>query len=176
MRGLLVDALIATAAVLVSAAIGVVFNLTAGRGIDPFGEYTGYGETPLPSAEDPHPVPPVGITKPISVTEARSEGAAVFVDVRSAEEYAAGHVAGALSLPYSILRMMPEDQGGGYTDEELAPLKAVCTVLLYDAGDGSAETSHSLLRDRLPVLRVLEGGFQAWRAAGGPLQTGGGEP
>lgn len=174
MRALLTDALIAAGVVLFASIAGILFNLVSGRGVDPFDRYEGYGETPLPSAEDPHPVPPVGIIKPIPVAEALALGGALFVDVRGAEEFAASHVAGAVSLPYSILRMMPTDQGGGYMDEELAPLKGACTVLIYDAGDGSAETTHSQLRESFPVLRVIEGGLQGWKTAGGAIQGGGG--
>jgi len=174
LRAFVVDAMIATVVVLVAAGLGIAFNLVSSRGIDPFGVYTGYGDTPLPSAEDPHPIPVVGIARPISVADARAVGGALLVDVRSAEEFTAGHIAGALSLPYSIMRMLPEDQGGGYKDEELAPLKAACTVLLYDAGDGSAETTHSQLREQLPVLRVIEGGVDAWKRAGGPWSGAGG--
>ena len=49
----------------------------------------------------PYPeIPRVSVTDALA---AHSTGSAVFVDVRAATDYAAGHVAGALSIPYDQL-------------------------------------------------------------------------
>jgi len=186
LRPLLLDASIALGVVLAASLLGVLVNLSAGWGIDPFAAYTGYGKAPPPTAEDPYPLPPVGLTGPLPVSEALGRiGHVLFVDTRSAEAFQAGHIPGAVSVPYSIRRMMPAEAGGGYTDDEVTTLKAACVVVLYDAGDGSAESVQSGLRERLPVLRILSDGrpdddrgkqdaIAAWKAAGGAWRGEGG--
>ncbi|MHB0987523.1 MAG: rhodanese-like domain-containing protein [Bellilinea sp.] len=64
----------------------------------------------IPAAQ-PGPVPTSEIPFPevarISLQDAKSahdDGSAVFVDVRDPEYYSAGHVSGALNIPYSKVR------------------------------------------------------------------------
>ena len=173
MRALIVDALVALLLVLAASGAGIAFNLISGRGIDPFEAYTGYGEKPLPSPESPDPLPAVGINRPIPVDQAQVASGVLFVDARTAEEFAQGHIPDAASIPYSLMRLMPAEQGGGYSEDEIAWLKSACTVVIYDAGDGSAESLQAGLREQIPVLRVLQGGVAAWREAGGAWSGGG---
>ena len=169
LRGIIGDLVFAVGVVIIAGGIGVIFNLLYERGLNPIETYNGYGRAPAPSKEEPNPLPPVGIHSKISASKAISMVRhALFVDARSKEEFEKGHIPGAVSVPYSLKRLMPKEQGGGYSDDELAVLEGACVVIVYDSGDGSAESLHADLKSRLPVFRVLDGGVDAWRRLGGP--------
>lgn len=86
-----------------------------------------------------------------------------LLDVRTAEEYAAGHVAGAV--------WAPGGQAVQATDEYVAVRAAA--VVLCDGGDGRAVLTASWLRRMgLAGVRVLAGGVPAWLAAGGAVEAG----
>jgi rhodanese-related sulfurtransferase len=92
----------------------------------------------------------------------------VVVDIRSAADFAAGHVAGARSLPVSSI--MPTDPA------KLAALKPFRFVVVYDAGAelGRAEEFAGELKNAgITDVRFLGVGFAGWRAAGGAVATGG---
>ncbi|WP_205696880.1 rhodanese-like domain-containing protein [Conexibacter sp. SYSU D00693] len=83
-----------------------------------------------------------------------------LVDVREADEWAAGHVPGSLHAPYHGLRERPE----GLDPDR--PAAAIC------ASGQRAAVGASLLR-RLgvrDVLHVVEGGVPRWAREGGPVQ------
>jgi rhodanese-related sulfurtransferase len=94
-------------------------------------------------------------------------GACVVVDAREAEEYADGHIAGAIGLPYNDALAEPERlQRLG---ENGRPIVVYC-------GGGSCELAMDLARfmlgnGRRKVL-VYEGGWPEWRAAGYPTASG----
>jgi rhodanese-related sulfurtransferase len=85
-------------------------------------------------------------------------GDVVVVDVRPAAEFAAGHIAGARSIPAQRLtrelRSLPDDR------EIVAYCRGPYCVLADDAV--------RLLRRRGRQARRLEGGFPEWRRAGLP--------
>jgi rhodanese-related sulfurtransferase len=108
-----------------------------------------------------------GAAPRISVEEAKPlciACSAVFVDARSAAEYAAGHVTNALHLPpgESIAPLLPR-------------LRSKGTVIVYDrdrecaAADGLAA---QLQAQGLPDVRVLTGAWPEWLARGGPGESG----
>ncbi len=89
---------------------------------------------------------------------------AAFVDARSAQEYAAGHVIGALHLA-----------PGDPVDPVLDKVRALPTVIVYDrdrdcaaADQVAAALSSRGLRD----VRVLTGAWPEWLARGGPGESG----
>src|SRR2546426_10545575 len=88
---------------------------------------------------------------------------AVFVDVRERYEWAAGHPEGARHIPIGEvarrLEEIPRDR----------PVILVCQV-----GQRSALAA-DLLRDAGFDAHNLEGGLEAWSAAGLPLVTSTGE-
>ncbi len=105
----------------------------------------------------------------IGVEEARGHCEACtagFVDARSAAEFAAGHVTGAVHLPPV-----------GHPDEAvvIAGLRAHPMVIVYD-GDYSCaladEVAARLRREGLPDIRVLQGAWPAWVEAGAPGSAG----
>ena len=89
-----------------------------------------------------------------------------FVDARTAAEFAQGHVTGAVHLPPS-----------GHPDEAtaVAALRAFPLVVVYDGGYACAlaeDVARRLERAGLPDVRVLDGGWRGWLAAGGPGESG----
>jgi 3-mercaptopyruvate sulfurtransferase SseA len=119
-------------------------------------------ELPGAACTEPH-----GAAARISVEEAKPlciACSAVFVDARSAAEYAAGHVTNAIHLPpgESIAPLLPR-------------LRAKSTVIVYDrdrecsAAEGMAA---QLQAQGLSDVRVLTGAWPEWLANGGPGESG----
>ncbi len=89
------------------------------------------------------------------------EGRVVVIDVRPAEEYRAGHVAGALSLPVDEL------------DRRFSELPARKEIVAYCRGPYCvmAYDAVTRLRARGRRARRLVEGFPEWRAAGLPVEA-----
>ncbi|MFZ7125345.1 MAG: rhodanese-like domain-containing protein [Desulfobacterales bacterium] len=97
-------------------------------------------------------------------------GDAIFVDARSAAEYEAGHIQGAISFPWqdfdavfeSVFPLLPEDRPLiVYCDGEACSLSKDLVQALAELGFSNA--------------RVLVNGWSVWRAHGLPIEGGGGE-
>jgi rhodanese-related sulfurtransferase/DNA-binding transcriptional ArsR family regulator len=89
------------------------------------------------------------------------EGRVVVVDVRPPEEYRAGHVAGALSIPVDEI------------DRRLSELPARKEIVAYCRGPYCvmAYDAVTRLRARGRRARRLVDGFPEWRAAGLPVEA-----
>ena len=107
----------------------------------------------------------------LNPTEAKRDfdrGDAVFVDVRSAFTYEAGHIPGALHLSFYV--------STAHLREVLASYPADSRVITYCSGSGCQ--SSSTLAKRLveesvrDEVYVLTGGWPAWQAAGFPVAVG----
>jgi rhodanese-related sulfurtransferase len=85
------------------------------------------------------------------------------LDVRTAEEYAAGHIVGAV--------WAPGGQAVQATDEYVA-VRAATIVLACDGLVRSVLTASWLMRMGLPKVMVLAGGVAAWERAGGGIEKG----
>jgi len=85
------------------------------------------------------------------------------LDVRTADEYAAGHVPGAV--------WAPGGQAVQATDEYVA-VRAAAIVLVCDDLVRSVMTASWLRRMGFPRVGVLAGGVRAWEQAGGALERG----
>jgi rhodanese-related sulfurtransferase len=90
-------------------------------------------------------------------------GSVVVIDVRPAEEYRAGHIPGALSVPLDEL------------ENQIRKLPARKEVVAYCRGPYCVMAYHAVekLRARHRRARRLVEGFPEWRAAGLPVATGG---
>jgi len=89
------------------------------------------------------------------------DGGVVIVDVRPAEEYAAGHIPGARSIP---------------TDKLKARLKEIpkrCEVVAYCRGPYCvfADEAVAMLRTSGITATRLESGFPDWKAHGLPVEA-----
>jgi rhodanese-related sulfurtransferase len=98
----------------------------------------------------------------------------LFIDSRRGEDFAAGHIPGALNVPLDSV------QGSGKRDsgtEEWGNLAfpGIQTLVVYCEG-GDCQTSQSLaqiMHDRgYTDIRILAGGWSEWREAGLPEEKG----
>lgn len=88
------------------------------------------------------------------------DGLVTVIDVRPAEEYAAGHVPGALNIPLDSLESHLKDLN---TDKEIvAYCRGPHCVLAFDAVEQ--------LRKRGIKARRLEDGYPEWKLAGLPVE------
>jgi rhodanese-related sulfurtransferase len=107
---------------------------------------------------------PVEVLAPAQAMRVCGDPGALIVDVRPADRYAAGHVAGAVHLPCAT--------GADASSGPLARLAGKHTVIVY--GDTTAEAAPvaQALRARLDPapaagrVVVIDGGFAAWDGAG----------
>jgi len=86
-----------------------------------------------------------------------------MLDVRTREEYEAGHVPGSI--------WAPGGQAVQATDEYVA-VRGGWLVLICDGFGRSIMTAGWLKRMGFPHVAVLEGGVPAWERSGRPLETG----
>jgi rhodanese-related sulfurtransferase len=92
-----------------------------------------------------------------------SQGRAIVVDVRPPEEYRAGHIPGAISIPLEKLsRSTPKLSA---RKEVIAYCRGPYCVLAYEAV--------AQLRARGRRARRLTDGFPEWKAAGLPVEADG---
>jgi len=105
---------------------------------------------------------PIEAVSRAELVERVNAGVAVVVDLRPREEYAAGHVAGAISIP------LPE------LEARLAELPEALEIVAYCRGPycAMAPEGVALLR-RLGRRAIgMEGGFPEWKLDGLPVATG----
>ncbi len=88
-------------------------------------------------------------------------GRATVIDVRTADEWAHGHVSGALHVPLGRLQ----------ENASRLPADTQQLVLQCESGGRSAVAASVLLALGVPNVANMEGGFAAWRAAGLPVTT-----
>ncbi len=95
-----------------------------------------------------------------------ADGKAAFVDVRPAEEFAEGHIPGALNIR---LADIPEDG-------MVPALRSKGRIIVYGQNPGSsvamAFVKQLLASRHYDRVEWFEGGYDAWRAAGGTIQRG----
>jgi len=94
------------------------------------------------------------------------KGLVTVLDVRPPEEYAAGHLPGAINVPMEKLE--------GY----LAKLPKKREIVAYCRGPYCLMSFEAVaaLRQRGWKARRLEEGFPEWKAAGLPVESGNGQP
>lgn len=85
---------------------------------------------------------------------------AVLIDVSEPAEYAAGHVAGAKSVPLSQIE----------TSTALPKNKALPLVVVCATGARAAKGVAALKKLGFENARALAGGLDAWRAANLPVE------
>jgi len=87
-------------------------------------------------------------------------GAVTIIDVRPADEYQSGHVAGAINIPVAEI------------DAQLSALPASQEVVAYCRGPHCilAFEAVAMLRKKGRRAVRLEGGFPEWRQAGLPIE------
>lgn len=93
-----------------------------------------------------------------------AEADVVVLDVRTAEEYAEGHIANALNI---------DVRQDGFADKAKAALPAGCRVGVYcRSGRRSADAAQLLAAEGIAATN-LQGGILAWKDSGMPVEAGG---
>ncbi|MDI6616914.1 MAG: rhodanese-like domain-containing protein [Syntrophaceae bacterium] len=100
-----------------------------------------------------------------------SEQAALFIDARYEEDYADGHIKGALNLPWDDVQTRFPDIAGAIPRDRV--------IITYCDGE-TCYLSHDLaifLREKgFKEVRELVNGWTVWRDAGLPVERGNGTP
>ena len=98
---------------------------------------------------------------------------AVFVDSRSREDYAAGHIPGALSLPLAEWKNEEKTPSGETLSDILSFPRNQVLVVYCEGGDCQTSVSLAkLIHDSGFVdIRILSGGWEEWAAAGLPEEV-----
>ena len=152
----------ALALVIGSAVLGVVVNEVSPRGI-PLLSTTADADSPST------PALPKGI-RGVDLPEARSafdQQTTLFLDARSPEDYAEGHVPGALSLPiYEFDARFPE-----IADR----VEEAQSIIVYCDGvecSDSIQVAERLVEYGFSHVAVFESGWRAWAESGAPISEG----
>lgn len=93
----------------------------------------------------------------ITVTQLQTQPQSQLIDVRSASEFAAGHIPGAINIPMDQI------------ESRLADLSATAPIVLVCQMGKRARMTATLLDPCHRQLTVLEGGTNAWIAASLPV-------
>lgn len=94
------------------------------------------------------------------VDDARSVRRGTVLDVRNADEFAAGHVPGSVLMPLHLVPLRASELERGET------YYVVC-----ESGARSAQACAYLAAQGFDV-RSVEGGMSSWRTAGLPVESG----
>lgn len=96
-----------------------------------------------------------------------SSGAVVLLDVRDPKAYAAGHVRGAVSIPLGDL--------GRRLRDLRAVSQPIVTYCRCPDETTSLTAARRLAAQGIDGVRALEGGYDAWVAAGGSVDQSPGD-
>jgi rhodanese-related sulfurtransferase len=100
----------------------------------------------------------------LQAADAAIRTADVLIDVREADEYQAGHIPGAVNIPRGLLEFKLSN------DPTLT--RRDLNLVLYCKNSGRSALAACALQD-MGYSHVLSiaGGYEAWHAAGKPVQT-----
>ncbi len=113
----------------------------------------------LPSAASPSLVAPAAADALLGAPPA----GLVVLDVRTAEEFAAGHLEGAVMIDF---------QSPTFADDVIAIDRDVPVLVYCRSGNRSAQAVAAMVGLGFANLIELDGGVVAWEAAGLPLVSG----
>ena len=110
-------------------------------------------------AEDPESTKAPSISAAQLHARRESGAAPVVIDVRTPEEYASGHIPGAVNIPFDQVA------------QRIAEIDAPHGVALYCmVGPRARKGESALLAAGYEKVFHLEGGLAAWQAAGLPVE------
>jgi rhodanese-related sulfurtransferase len=118
--------------------------------------------TPQPSTAIPSETS-VSLITVDQLRDAVQNGTAVTVDVRTAQQYAASHIEGALHIPFAQVVARAN---------ELPKDKLVVFYCACPAEESSGGAAQMLASVGITNTAALRGGLQAWADAGLPLAAG----
>ena len=133
-----------------------------------------FGVQPLRAAEKNEPAPatkPAAAAKQVDVEafdKARQEKGAVVIDVRGPDEFAAGHIPGAVNVPVS-------GKESADFDKKVSALAKDKKVLVHcRSGVRSAKAVERMQRLGIADIIELPKGYLGWSLAGKPVEKGSG--
>ena len=98
---------------------------------------------------------------PQQVKDGLNAGRVLLIDVREPDEFAAGHVPGAVNLPLSSFRA-----------DALPPASDVPVVLMCRSGHRAAQALAIAQAAGRADIDIYPGSMIDWKAAGGPVVAG----
>ena len=98
----------------------------------------------------------------LQATQMINQGKVLVLDVREAEQFAAGHLRDARNIP---LKELPQRIG------ELDKLKGRAVIVVCQTGTQANRTEASLKKAGFNEVYGLSGGIAAWQGQGLPLTT-----
>lgn len=114
----------------------------------------------LACAESEVPTEAATITASELAVRRDSGTAPVVIDVRTAEEYAGGHIPGAVNIPFDQIA------------DRISEVQAPDGVALYCmVGPRARKGEAALLASGYTAVLHIEGGLAAWQAAGYPVEA-----
>ena len=93
----------------------------------------------------------------------KTDGVSYLLDVRSEEEFASGHMAGAVSLPGGQAVQRADD---------FAPVRNGTIVFISNDSTRAVMAAYWYKQMGFPKVFVLQGGLNSWQASGRPLING----
>jgi rhodanese-related sulfurtransferase len=117
-----------------------------------------------PATAEAPATPAVATIAPQALEQRLGDPGIVVLDVRTPEEYAAGHVPGAVNVPHDQVESRLA---------ELAGAKHKEVVLYCRSGRRAQMAADVLAKAGFRRLSHLEGDYTAWSAAGRPSETPG---
>jgi rhodanese-related sulfurtransferase len=96
----------------------------------------------------------------LQATQMINQGKTVVLDVRSGEDFAAGHIRGAVNIPLADL---PQRLG------ELEKSRSKTIIVVCQSGVTSAKASAQLDKAGFKEVYSLTGGLAAWQGQGLPV-------
>lgn len=95
-----------------------------------------------------------------ALADLSGEGDPILIDVRTPEEFAEGHLPGAINLPVESF------------DPAAVPMEEGRETILYCRSGRRSERAATMLADHVgEMVRHLDGGILAWQDAGGAVET-----
>jgi rhodanese-related sulfurtransferase len=99
---------------------------------------------------------------PVDAKALLDKGGVPFVDVREQDEFQAGHIPGAKSIPRGTIEWM--------VPKQISNDKNALIVVYCEHGSRGALATYTLVQMGYKNVKNLEGGRAAWKAAGFPAE------
>jgi len=150
----------ATAIVATAMVVGLIVNAVRKDGITLIGDWS--ADARLTTSTGEHLIVPLAEAEKLFAHQA-----AVFLDARSKPEYDAGHIQGAVNLPWHEVeqRFMAVAEG-------ISPDRPIITYCDGEACALSKDLALFLKEMGYEKVRVLVNGWSLWRDAGLPVENG----
>jgi rhodanese-related sulfurtransferase len=118
-----------------------------------------------PTAQEP-PLPSIGLVSAEDLAALVAAGKVRLIDVRSPEEFATGHLEGAINIPAEAPDPKTGQPMSVFDPTKVPSTAGIETILYCRSGRRSEIAAQQLAGHTGKVVRHLDGGIVAWQAAG----------